>query len=1064
MPFHRSRSGAAIAVVAALAAAAISIDATPPESASASTGAGGKVDVIYSAYNDSSTTLRLSAQSPTSLAPVSDAQASLPTIVLDPSVTFQTWEGFGGSLEDTSVYDLGLLSATKRAAALDALFNPQTGNNFNLMRIPIGCADFCRDYPNYWTYDDNGGGADPTLANFSIQKDIDNGLITMLQQIMAINPDARFYSSMWSPPAWMKTTGSITGPASGGLCPTDGTEPRVKHGSSTGSSVDYYPVLANYYVKYIQAYKALGIPIYAVTLQNEPDITMPYPATCFTPTQLADFAIVLKSAFATAGISTKIWGLDDNEGNTFPYADALLANATANAAVDGLGWHNYGGTQVWQPSAVHAQFPDKTAHITEITNGADRLVEYFRNWVSSYSYWVTMYQFLPGPGPGFWQTYSSTNPDFYAPSIVSFQSGGTSDYQLNGWYYSFGQFSRYIQPGAVRIDSTDRIGNLTNVSFRNPDGTIVTVVVNRIATSTNSAVQNTPSANFRVVTPDGQFTDTIPGDTIATYIFTPTTGDAVSLKGATATASASNAGYSATQAIDSSSATVWTSGANQASGWAFTIDLGSAKSFDQISLNLGSLGSDSAAGYQVLTSSNGSTWGSAIATGTGTKALTNITVPATTTRYLRIELTSSASRWWSIASLSLFDSSRGLLPIVGATVSASATGGSDLASRAIDGIESTRWTTGAAQANGQTFTVDLGSARTVNALELDVAANTGDHPRGWSLATSTNGTTWSSPVAVGTGFGPSTQANFPAVSTRYLRITQTGTASSNYWSIAELRVYNKTPIELSRSGWAATASVAPSSAVNALDGAASTRWTTGVAQATGQWLQLDMKKTTFTSGISLDVTTSTGDYPRGYTVAVSDDATNWQPIATGNAVAGIASSSWRPQSARYLRVTLSQSYGSAYWSIGEATVWGVKATASLGTPLSRTGWTVTASHTASGSAASNAIDGLLDTRWSDGAAQVGGEWFQLDLGTSTSVSTVQLVAAGNPDNDNGDYPRGYEVYVSTGSGWTLVAAGSGAGNALTITFPTQNVRFINVHETGTSSSHWWSIAEISVFS
>jgi O-glycosyl hydrolase len=1078
---HRMRSLLASAAAVALVATGVGT-VSIVESAQASTGSGGKVEVVYSGYNDASTTNRLATQAPKTLAPLANAAAGTSTIAVDPSITYQTWEGFGGSLEDTSVYNLGLLAPANRERALNDLFNPTTGNNFNLMRLPIGCADFCRDAPNYWTYADNGGTPDPSLATFSIQKDIDNGLITMLKRVLEINPQAKFYSSLWSPPAWMKTTSSITGPAAGGTCPTDGSAPRVHHGASTGSSVDYYPVLAQYYVKYIQAYKAQGIPVYAVTLQNEPNITMPYPATCFSPAQLAEFAVVLKSAFTTAGIATKIWGLDDNEQNSFPYADALLGNAAANMAVDGLGWHNYAGTQVWQPSAVEALHPGKTAHITEITNGADRLVEYFRNNVSSYSYWITQYQFMPGPGPGYWQGTSNTNPDFYTPSVVSFagssttNQGDTSNYQLNGWYYSFGQFSRYVQPGAVRIDSTDRVnGNLTNVAFKNPDGTIVTVVVNRIPTSTNSAVQNTPAAAIRVATPDGQFTDTIPGDTVATYVYTPTTGDTVSTAGATATASATSGAFTATQAIDGSSSTAWTSGANQAAGQTFTVDLGQAKTFDQITLNGGSLGGDAPAGYQVQTSANGSTWSAAVASGAGTSALTNITVPTTSARYLRITQTGSAARWWSIANLSLYNSAQGLLPLAGASVSGAPTSGTDVAARAIDGIESTRGSSGAAQAAGQTFTLDLGQARSVNALELDNARSPGDQPRGYSVSTSTNGATWSSPVAVGSGAAapataaangasPTTKIAFPTTNARYVRITQTGAAAGNYWSIAELRAYNLAPIVLPRTGWSASTSSteAGTSAANILDGNAATRWSTGAAQASGQYLQVDLGRITQTTGIDLDAAASTGDYPRGYTVSASMDGSTWTPVAQATGVAADVRAQWLSTDARYLRVTLTTPFASAYWSVGELTVWGTPSTQPFGVPLPRTGWSTTASATATGSSTANATDGLLDTRWSDGAAQNGSEWFQLDLGSAQAFSKVQLIAAGNLDNSGGDYPRGYEVYTSNGSGWTLVAAGSGTGNVLDITLPAQNARYINVHQTGTDGGHWWSIAEIQV--
>jgi hypothetical protein len=129
-----------------------------------------------------------------------------------------------------------------------------------------------------------------------------------------------------------------------------------------------------------------------------------------------------------------------------------------------------------------------------------------------------------------------------------------------------------------------------------------------------------------------------------------------------------------------------------------------------------------------------------------------------------------------------------------------------------------------------------------------------------------------------------------------------------------------------------------------------------------------------------------------------------------------------------------------------------------------TGWTATASLTATGSAAASAIDGLLNTRWTDGTAQAGGEWFQVDLGQTRQFSKLELNASGPVDNADGDYPRGYEVYVSDGGAWTEVAAGAQVGPVVDITLGQQSARYVNVHQTGTSANHFWSIGELNVLS
>ncbi|MBA8817182.1 O-glycosyl hydrolase [Microbacterium halimionae] len=925
----RIRRATSVAAVGVLIGAAL-VGTNP---ATASTAAGGLVEVTYSGYNDAATTHRLSAMPEKNLSEVTSAD--MPSIVVDPSVKYQTWEGFGGSLEDATVYNLNRLSTANRDAALNDLFDPVSGNGFSLMRVPIGCSDFCRDAPNYWTYDDNGGVADPLLENFSVQRDIDNGLIEMLGDITAINPTTRFYASMWSPPAWMKTNSSLVGPEEWGACDQEDA-PRVHHGVSTGSNVDYYPILADYYVRYIEAYEELGVPIYAVTLQNEPDISMPYPSTCFTPAQLADFAVELGSAFSSAGIDALIWGLDGNEQGTFPYSDALLGDPAVVDYVDGLGWHNYGGTAVWQPTAVIGAYAGKTAHVTEISNGAARLIEYFRNAVSSYSYWVTMYEFSPGPSPSFWGDKPrdpATDPDFYSPSIVSFLDGDPTNYQLNGWYYSFGQFSRYIQTGAHRIDSSEIVSDtVSNVAFENPDGTIVIIATNRGNSPYNSALTNPAPATVRFVTPSGEFRDTLPGDTIATYVVTPTTGAEASV--VAASASAAREGNAAFQAIDGDSATFWTTGANQAAGQAFTLDLGDVRTVDQLTLTHGTLSGDFAAAYELKASTDGVTWGSPVASGSGTRDITNITFDKVNARYLQVSLTTGAPRWWSVAEATAYDSTTGLLDGSSMSAVASATNGAEVADRALDGTATSRWSSGEAQQPGQNFTIDLGDSRLVTAIELDSGSWVGDEPRGWEVQASDDGVSWGPVLASGLGSPGATRIAIAPSPAQYWRITQTGTAANNFWTIAEARVYG-----------------------------------------------------------------TSAELP-----AIED------------------------------------------------------------VPLDRAGWSATASN-AGPTGAGEALDGLLDTRWASGAAQSGNEWFQVDLGAVETFSAVQLNAAGPPDwadqlarTYRGDFARGYEVYVSSGDSWTLVASGAGDSAADFIRFPEQTARYINVHQTGTSA-YWWGIAE-----
>jgi len=475
---------------------------------------------------------------------------------------------------------------------------------------------------------------------------------------------------MWSPPAWMKTNGTLV------------------NGGHVQSQ--YYSALANYYVKYIQAYEDEGIPIYAVTLQNEPAISVGYPSTIWSVDEYVSFAQVLGAAFESNNIKTKIWALDDNEVFAYDYAD-VMQNSSSEQYIDGFGFHNYTGLTLTQPTALSYQYPDTTMHVTEITNGSYKLIEYFRNWVSSYAYWLTFIEFVdPGPGPGFWEEEyrdPETNPDFWMDSQVSWAgTPGSSTYNLNSWYYTFGQFSRYIQTGAVRIESTAAAGeDISNIAFKNPDGTIVVIVINREYSQYNSVDMGTSSKQIKIATPDGQIIDTIPGDTVATYKWSSTTGDALSKTNWSATASDTYGLYNASQAADGNTNTIWTSGTNEASGQYFVLDMGSSKTFDQITLNTEGFYGDYPAGCQVFVSGDGTNWGSYIASGTGTGYITNITLSSQTARYVKISLTSSASHWWTISDISLYYSGSGLLANTGWSATASSANGSETPSKAIDG-------------------------------------------------------------------------------------------------------------------------------------------------------------------------------------------------------------------------------------------------------------------------------------------------------------------------------------------------------------------------------------------
>src|SRR5260221_11640629 len=257
-------------------------------------------------------------------------------LAIDPGVTYQTILGIGTGMEAASVSNLMALSATARTEVLTRMFDPIRGMGMSLVRVTIGTSDFTGS--PWYTYDDvEPGMRDPDLARFSIRNDFDAGIIDALRDIRTINPDVRFFASPWSPPGWMKSSDAITG------------------GALRSSDI---PIYATYLRRFVEAYGDAGIPIDALTLQNEPGTeSAQYPTCLVTPQQEAMLAIALKRELAARGLATKIWIYDHNFDAALDYATAVFADGDARAASDGVAFHDYAGDP-HAMTAVHDRFPD----------------------------------------------------------------------------------------------------------------------------------------------------------------------------------------------------------------------------------------------------------------------------------------------------------------------------------------------------------------------------------------------------------------------------------------------------------------------------------------------------------------------------------------------------------------------------------------------------------------------------------------------------------------------------------------------------------------------------------
>jgi F5/8 type C domain/Neprosin len=401
---------------------------------------------------------------------------------------------------------------------------------------------------------------------------------------------------------------------------------------------------------------------------------------------------------------------------------------------------------------------------------------------------------------------------------------------------------------------------------------------------------------------------------------------ALSPAGWLATASLTGGSEVASRAIDGTVSTRWTSGAPQASGQTFQLDMLSAKTMTMLTMDSSTSTSDYARGYQVFATNDLTSWGAPLASGAGTSGLVAVSFAQKTARYLKIVLTGSASSWWSIAELTVYGPGpfapvAMVLPRTGWTATGSPSCSSATPAQALDDNASTRFSTCQNQTNGQSFQVDMLVPRSLTKVTLDAGTFSGDYARGYQLFVSNDGATWGTAVATGAATTQLITVTFPSQTARFLKVVQTGTASSNWWSIAELNVYGLAPSQLLRNGWTASASLNTSTAVAGIDGNASTRWTTGAPQANGQWFQVDMRAPQAFNQLVLDSTGSSSDYPRTYQVFASNSPTTFgAAIASGAASASVVSIGFADQSARYLRVVQTGSNAS-WWSIAELNVY-----------------------------------------------------------------------------------------------------------------------------------------------
>lgn len=386
----------------------------------------------------------------------SKSDKSFPVIEVTDSKTYQTMDGFGYTLTGGSALHIAKMEPAARAALLKELFAVD-GNNIGVsyLRLSIGASDLDE---RVFSYNDlPAGETDMELKKFDLGYD-KLYLIPVIKEILKVNPKIKFLGSPWSAPTWMKTNNDTRG---GSLKP------------------EYYDVYARYFVKYIQAMKAEGINIDAITIQNEPLHPGNNPSMFMPDTAQAIF--IKKSlgpVFAANKIKTKIIVYDHNADRP-DYPMNIYKDKEAAQYVDGAAFHLYGG-KIEALSEVHVAFPDKNLYFTEQWIGAPGnmagdmawhvktlIIGASRNWCRTVLEW----NLANDP-----QNKPHTDRGGCDRCLGAVTIDG-NNFTRNPAYYIIAHASKFVRPGSVRIESSPNT-ELPNVAFKTPEGKRVLVVFN----------------------------------------------------------------------------------------------------------------------------------------------------------------------------------------------------------------------------------------------------------------------------------------------------------------------------------------------------------------------------------------------------------------------------------------------------------------------------------------------------------------------------------------------------------------------------------------------------------
>lgn len=411
-------------------------------------------------------------------------------ITIDDSKKFQEMYGIGGAFTEAAAFSLSKLDKNLQEEVLEAYFSSQSGNCYNFCRTHINSCDF--SLGNYaYTETPN----DLNLKHFSLERDHQH-LIPFIKKATDITGDSMIlFASPWSPPAWMKTSN------------------QMNHGGKLRE--EHREVWANYYCRYIKEYQKIGINIWGITVQNEPEAVQTWDSCIYSAEEERDFIRDhLGPALDKEGLGyIKIIIWDHNRDNVYERGKVVLSDEEAAKYVYGTGFHWYEQENCFDNlEKLHQDFPDKKLFFTEgCQEGgphlhswdlgeryAHNMINDFNRWTCAWTDWNLVLDETGGP--------NHVNNLCSAP-IIADTKNNKIIYQSS--YYYIGHFSKYIKRGAYRIGCNIENSSLEATAFINPDGKKVLIVLNTSLEDQSLVIKHK----------DLQARGVVPPRSIQTYIF-----------------------------------------------------------------------------------------------------------------------------------------------------------------------------------------------------------------------------------------------------------------------------------------------------------------------------------------------------------------------------------------------------------------------------------------------------------------------------------------------------------------------------------------------------------------